>query len=133
MSENKKIKGAQKTKVGNIEFRSKLEARVAKCFDDAKIPYSYESLKIQLMPSFKYNGETLRSVHYTPDFLIYNYIIEVKGYPNDVWSLKKKLILRTILDNNLPYKFRQVSTIKETNEVIKEILKEHGKVASRKN
>ena len=131
MSENKKIKGAQKVKVGNIEYRSKLESRIAKCFEDAKLPYSYESIKLQLIPLFKYNGETFRSVHYTPDFLVYNYIIEVKGYPNDVWALKRKLIVKTIIDNNLPYKFRQVGTVKETNEVIKEILKEHGKITSR--
>lgn len=123
MAENKKIKGATVTKVGNITFRSKLEARVAKCLDDHNIKYEYEKTRLLLIPSILYNGKLYRAAHYTPDFICGNYIIEVKGYPNDSWSLKRKIIINHLVNNN-SYKFREVKNIKELEEVIKEIKKD---------
>lgn len=121
MAENKKIKGATVTKIGNITFRSKLEAKVAKTLEDNNISYQYENTKLMLLPSILYNNKLYRSVHYTPDFICGDFIIEVKGYPNDVWPLKKKIIINHLVNTNSNYKFREVKNLKELNEVIKEI------------
>lgn len=119
--ENKKIKGATVTEYNGIKFRSKLESRVAKYLNDHNIPFEYEPFRLCLLPSITYNGQTFKSVHYTPDFKCGDFLIEVKGYPNDSWSLKRKLIISTIKSNNLPYKFREIHTITDLQEVLMEI------------
>ena len=124
MKDNKKIKGATITKVGNITFRSKLESKVAKCLEDNNISYEYENTKLLLLPSILYNNKLYRPVHYTPDFICGDFIIEVKGYPNDVWPLKKKIIINHLVNTNSNYKFREVKNLKELKEVIKEIQNE---------
>lgn len=119
--ENKKIKGATVTEYNGIKFRSKLESRVAKYLNDHNIPFEYESFRLCLLPSITYNGQTFKSVHYTPDFKCGSFLIEVKGYPNDSWSLKRKLIISTIEKNNLPYKFREIHNITDLQEVLMEM------------
>ncbi len=117
---NKKIIGATITEYQGIKFRSKLEARVAKYLIDNKITFTYEQSILELIPKFKYNEQSIRAVHYTPDFICGNLIIEVKGYPNDVWGLKKKLILKYLLDTKSSLIFEEVHNIKElTNILIK--------------
>lgn len=118
---NKKIKGATVTEYNGIKFRSKLESRVARFLEDNNIQFEYESFKLCLLPTIRYNGQTIRSVHYTPDFKCGNFLIEAKGYPNDSWSLKKKLIIATIERDHLPYKFREVHNIIDLKKVIAEM------------
>lgn len=120
--ENKKIKGATITEYKGIKFRSKLESKVAKYLIENNIPFEYEAIRLCLLPSIIYNGQTIRAVHYTPDFKCGNFLIEVKGYPNDSWSLKKKLIISTIEKNNLPYIFREVHSITDLQEVLMEMV-----------
>lgn len=122
-SNNKKIRGAKSGEFEGIKYRSQLEIRIAKFLKSKNIPFEYESIRLELLPSIKYNGQTLKSVHYTPDFKCGDYLIEAKGYPNDSWSLKKKLIIKTIMDKSLPYKFREVHSIQELNKVLSEM---HG-------
>lgn len=119
--ENKKIINATKVRVGEIEYRSKLERSVAKYLEDNNIPFEYEKHKLELIPTQRYNGQTLRSVHYTPDFICGNFIIEAKGFPNDSWSLKKKVIIQNIIEGKLPYEFREVHSIRELKDVINEM------------
>lgn len=118
---NKKIKGATVTEYNGIKFRSKLESRVARFLEDNNIQFEYESFKLCLLPTIRYNGQTIRSVHYTPDFKCGDFLIEAKGYPNDSWSLKKKLIIATIERDHLPYKFREVHNIIDLKKVIAEM------------
>lgn len=120
-SNNKKIKGAKSGEFEGTKYRSQLEIRIAKFLKSKNIPFEYESIRLELLPSIKYNGQTLKSVHYTPDFKCGDYLIEAKGYPNDSWSLKKKLIIKTIIDKSLPYKFREVHSIQELNKVLNEM------------
>lgn len=119
---NKKIINATKVKVGEVEYRSQLERSVAKYLEDNNIPFEYEKHRLELIPTQRYNGQTLRAVHYTPDFVCGDFIIEAKGYPNDSWSLKKKVIIQNILSGRLPYKFREVHSIRELKDVINEML-----------
>lgn len=122
--ENKKIKNATPTKWNGLTFRSALEAKVAKCLIENGISFEYEATRFDLLPKFEYNNIKYRAVHYTPDFICGNYIIEVKGFPNDVWPLKKKLILLTLINLDSEYKFREVKNLKQLKEVIKEIKNE---------
>lgn len=88
--ENKKVRNATPTQALGLHFRSLLESRVAKELKANNIHFEYENLRLELIPSFRYKGLLYRAVHYTPDFVCGNYIIECKGYPNDSWSLKKE-------------------------------------------
>lgn len=119
---NKKIKNATIEVYKGITFRSKLEASCAKLLDELNIPYQYEPFKIILLPKFNYLGKTLREWSYTPDFVIFNNIIvEVKGFPNDVWGYKKKMILKYIVDNNYNYEFYEVKNKSQLRILINEL------------
>lgn len=122
--ENKKIKNATPTEYNNINFRSKLEARIAKYMTEHDVKYSYEKVKLTLLSTKKYEGTTYRAVTYTPDFIVKDYIIEVKGFPNDTWALKKKLIIDLISRGEINYHFREVHNLRELKQVLFEI---HGK------
>ena len=122
MIKNKKIKNATVTVYNGITFRSKLEAECAKILDEEGIKYQYEPFKIILLPSFKYLGKTLREWHYSPDFVVFNnIIIEVKGFPNDDWGYKKKMILKYIVDHNYMYEFYEVKNKTQLRTLIKEL------------
>ena len=116
---NRKILHATSTIYNNIKFRSKLEASFAKYFDKAHIEYQYEPFKIILLPKFKYYDDTIRSWSYTPDFVLKdNIIIEAKGFCNDVWANKKKMILKYIVDHDYNYKFHEVHSLIQLKKVL---------------
>lgn len=121
MAGNKKIKNAHPKEFNGILYRSTLEAKVARFLTESNIDFKYENTRLTLLPSVRYNNELLRGVHYTPDFICGDYIIEVKGYPNDIWSLKKKLLISLIVSGAIPYKFREVHSILELKKVINEM------------
>lgn len=119
---NKKIKNAKPTEYNGIKYRSKLESEFAKVFDENGIPFEYEPFKITLIPSFKYLGQTIRDVSYTPDFVVYNnIIIEAKGFPNDAYPLRKKMVLKYIVDNNYNYEFYEIKTKNQLLKLIEEL------------
>lgn len=118
---NKKIKNARPKEYNGVLYRSTLEAEVAKYLTENHIDFKYEKVRLTVLPSVRYNNELFRAVHYTPDFIYKDYIIEVKGYPNDVWGLKKKLIISLIKSGQIPYKFREVHSILELKRVIAKI------------
>lgn len=119
---NKKIKNAKPTEYNGVKYRSKLESEFAKVFDESGIPFKYEPFKITLIPSFKYLGQTIRDVSYTPDFVVYNnIIIEAKGFPNDAYPLRKKMVLKYIVDNNYNYEFYEIKTKNQLLKLIEEL------------
>lgn len=90
-----------KTKVGNITFDSKLEAKrytelklleKKGLIKDLTLQPSYE-----LIPSFKKNNKTFRKTCYIADFSYYDnelgkvVVEDTKGFSNDVYKLKRKL------------------------------------------
>lgn len=119
--ENKKVKNATPTVVDGMEYRSKLEARFAQLLTEAHIPFEYETQRWEIVPKQKYRGETLRAVTYTPDFLVFNHAVEIKGFKNDVYPLKKKLIVKFLTDTNSEYIFHEIKTVGEMKEFIKSI------------
>lgn len=104
------IRNATPTYYNGIKYRSKLEARCAGVLDKADISFEYESLKMELLPKFVYMGKTYQPWTYKTDFVILdNIILEVKGYRQaDNYVNKRKMILKHILDNNLPYSFYEI-------------------------
>lgn len=116
---NRKIKNATPEVYNGITYRSKLEASIARLLDELKVPFKYEPFKIILLPSFRYLGKFFRDWSYTPDFVVFNNIIvEVKGFPNDVWGYKKKMILKYIIDHNYCYEFYEVKNKSQMRQLI---------------
>ena len=119
---NKKIINATEVTVNGVKYRSKLEARCAQILKENNIPFEYEPLKIEYIPKFEYYGEKYRAAFYKPDFIIDNkYILEIKGFPNEVYRYKKKLVLLKLLkDNNYTkYRFFEIKTITQLEQWIK--------------
>ena len=111
---NKKVINATEVTIDGITYRSKLESRCAQILKENNISFEYEPLKIEYIPKFEYYGEKYRAAFYTPDFIIDNkYILELKGFPNDNWRYKKKLVLLKLLKDNryTKYRFFEIKTI----------------------
>tara|TARA_R100000781_G_scaffold99272_1_gene62883 strand:- start:295 stop:747 length:453 start_codon:yes stop_codon:yes gene_type:complete len=139
-----KIKNATKCTYKGIKFRSKLELFTYKQLESAGIKSMYEENTYTLLPGFylemdsyepskqgyKNNTKKIRAVTYTPDFVDPKgkWIIEVKGYANDVFPIKWKLFKLYLLENEmdctlfLPKNQKQV---KETVELIKKLENEY--------
>ena len=120
---NKKVINATEVTVNGVKYRSKLEARCAQILKENNISFEYEPLKIEYIPKFEYYGEKYRAAFYTPDFIIDSkYILEIKGFPNEVYRYKKKLVLLKLLkDNNYTkYRFFEIKTITQLRQWIKD-------------
>lgn len=139
-SPNKKVKNATALTVDGIKFRSKLEAYTYRQLKEAGIKSDYEEHKFILVDKFRYEPECyephkikgekvftevpkgVRAMTYTPDFVNLNdgWVIEVKGYANDVFPIKWKLFKNLIKDDSitlfLPSTQKQV---RKTIEIIK--------------
>lgn len=56
-------------------------------------------VKFELQPSFKYNGQVIRSINYVADFVYYDtainktIVVDVKGFKTKEYLLKKKMFL----------------------------------------
>lgn len=91
-------------------FRSTLEAQTAKALDGLGIPYKYEERKVELLPGFRspFQKDKVRSITYTPDFIIGNIMLECKGFETPEWKLKKKLLFKWLLENEPQTLFYQI-------------------------
>lgn len=112
---NKKIRGATSVVEDNIEFRSKLEARLYAVLKENGFSPGYECMTFNICEGFYpklpcydvhydrklkrkifgINTSKVQAITYTPDFTILLgntlVIIEAKGRENDVFPYKKKL------------------------------------------
>lgn len=121
MSENKKIKNASPLEYEGISFKSKLEKMAYQTLREQGLPVEYEPQKFIIWEGFKptvpfYNKDLktrmlkletkkIIDISYTPDFIVkynsYMAILELKGFENNVYPLKKK-IFRKWLETNIP-------------------------------
>lgn len=91
----KKVVNYTKKEFNDTLYRSSLEAWFAKQLTDNNIGFKYEEKSFVIFPETEYNGKTYKAITYTPDFFIDDgTLIEYKGYPNDAWPLKEKMIVR---------------------------------------
>ena len=140
-SGNKKVRNATAKVYKGIKFRSKLELFTYLKLEEAGIAALYEKNKYVLMEGFRFESDTIecnskreyventskvRDITYTPDFVAPNndWVIEVKGFANDVFPLKWKMFKKHLqeLDEETPMLFlpRNQKQVLETIEIIKE-------------
>lgn len=117
-----KIKNASKVTYDGIDFRSKLESFMWKQLKDNKIYAEYEKHKYVLLKEFEWMGEKVREMTYTPDFVSPTFIIECKGYPNEVWPIKLKLFKKLMVDYVMPHALYIPRNQEQCKEVVKQIL-----------
>lgn len=77
------------------KFDSKLELYFYELLLEAKIPFDFQS-PYELVPSFKYNGKTIRPMTLTVDFDFTDYglnvIVDTKGFWREANKMKWKLL-----------------------------------------
>ena len=101
MKDTGRIQGTTPKEYNGVHYRSTLEADTAKNLTLLGIPFSYESRRITLLEGFRcnYQKDKVRAIHYTPDFIIGNIIIECKGFQTPEWKQKKKYVFKYLMEN----------------------------------
>ncbi len=143
---NKKIKNATTIEYDGIAFRSILECNCYKLLKEASISFSYEAQTFELLEGIKgistsvyvpdkknkVRGATslvskpmsIRPITYTPDFIVQKdntvFIIEAKGFQNDIYPVKRKLFLALLesLNDGLEYVFLEPHNLFQMKQVI---------------
>ena len=146
MAGNKKIRGATKTTESGIAFKSEIEARIYKALVAEGFAPLYEKVTFTLsekirptVPFFNrikgllgLDMKPVRAITYTPDFTFeYNgilVVIEVKGFENDVFPVKRNLFRKHLETLNQPSMFFEVRTKKELLETLRIIRMESPQV-----
>lgn len=142
---NKKIRNATASSLGDIEFKSKLELYTYKKLLENNIEADYEKHTFILQDKFEFDGNSyeshkikgekeftnlspnIRSITYTPDFVNKEkkFVIEVKGYSNDVFPMKWKMFKHSICGEG--YDLYLPSTIKQVDAAIELIKQKYDK------
>lgn len=141
MNRNKKIANATRITYDNIQFKSKLEAMCYKTLKEHGIKAEYEKETFVLSPKLKpkipfytrgvktpfhLHMRVIPELTYTPDFT-FNYnnrhvIIEMKGFSNDTYPVKRNLFRKLI--NNKPgvvfFEIRSKSELLKAIKIIKQ-------------
>jgi len=139
----KSLSKAKKHIFEGVNYKSGLEMKMAMELSNAKIPFKYEPIKFILSEGFfleneayerqsngkgqfKQRGEKkILPISYTPDFVGDKWIIETKGYANESFPIKWKLMKKLINGKNITLYKPQCH--KECEEVIRIIKsKENG-------
>lgn len=90
-----------KTVIDGISFDSRQEGQFYELLKRMKAEEEIQNFELQprfeLMPKFKYFGETKRKTEYVADFLIYHLdgteeIIDIKGMATETALLKRKMM-----------------------------------------
>lgn len=144
--ENKKIKNASEITSSGIKFKSHLESMIYRVLTENGITPEYESKTFEFVPKlrptipffnrvskiFGLDMRPIRPITYTPDFIFkYNgilVIIEVKGFENDVFYVKKNLFRRYLEGLGEYSMYFEVRTKKELLEAIKIVKMESPQV-----
>lgn len=144
--ENKKIKNATKTTESGIAFKSETEARIYKALIAEGFDPLYEKVTFTLsekirptVPFFNrikgllgLDMKPVQAITYTPDFTFeYNgilIVIEVKGFENDVFPVKRNLFRKHLETLSQPSMFFEVRTKKELLEALRIIRMESSQV-----
>lgn len=144
--ENKKIRNATKTTESGIAFKSETEARIYKALIAEGFDPLYEKVTFTLsekirptVPFFNrikgllgLDMKPVQAITYTPDFTFeYNgilIVIEVKGFENDVFPVKRNLFRKHLETLNQSSMFFEVRTKKELLEALRIIRMESSQV-----
>jgi len=118
---NRKVRNATVIEYDGHMFKSKLEYRTYKAFQEANIPVGYERKTFTLIDSFTYNNEKIRRITITPDFDGDGFILETKGFATDIFKLRWKLFKNYLCTNGLYYDLYMPRTMKDVHACIKVI------------
>lgn len=113
-SGNKKIRNAQKCELDGIKFDSRLEMRAYSAFKMHNIAFDLKPYFI-LQEGFRYENAAIRPITLTFDFFLttHKMLVDTKGYPNDVFPLKLKMLKRYLLDKGVEPRIRIIKNVKE--------------------
>ena len=111
-------RGGTKIEYDGIKFRSKLEAYCYKKLKEANIYAEYEQHRYTLLPSFKFDNKTIRTITYLPDFVGKDFVIECKGYANESFPLREKLFKYYLTKNEPHMQYFLVKTQKQIDALI---------------
>jgi hypothetical protein len=102
-TENKKIKGAKKVEFEGVVYDSTLELYMRKLLWKHNIPHDFK-VSFLLQDKFRYMGEAIRVIEWTPDFIPFGTIIvDTKGHKTDIFKLRLKLFKKWCVDNGKEY------------------------------
>lgn len=137
---NKKVRNANPLEYNGIKFKSRVEVSIYRLLKTHNIEAKYEEETFILSPPIRptvpfYNRtkkagfhsimSPIDSITYTPDFtFIYNnilVIIEVKGFENDVFPVKRNLFRKLLETLDTYCMFFEVRTQKEMLEALEVI------------
>lgn len=140
---NKRIKNATAITYDGIEFKSKAEVMVYKTLKENGFSPRYEEETFHywngLKPTVPFydlgtnrhlhlNMKKLIGVSYTPDFTFWlngtKIIIEVKGWANDIYPLKKKMFRAYLETLDYPVIFAEIHTKRQLLEFINKLNEE---------
>ena len=129
---NKKIKNATPAVLNDLKFKSSIEKTIYKALIEQGINPAYESYTYILSEGFRptkvfyvrgvtkgfhYEMKPVSNITYTPDFTFtlngIFVIIEVKGFENDTFYIKKNLFRKYLETWNTPVMFFEIRTKKE--------------------
>lgn len=141
MGINRKVRNANPLEYDGIKFKSRVEVSIYKLLRTHNIEAKYEEKTFILSPSIRptvpfYNRTNkagfhsimspISSITYTPDFtFMYNnilVIIEVKGFENDVFPVKRNLFRKLLETLDTYCMFFEIRTQKEMLKAL-EIIK----------
>ena len=139
---NRRILNATPFTYNGIEFKSKTEVMVYKTLIENGFDPKYEEDTFCYWEGRKptvpfydlgkdkhlyLNMKKLVGAHYTPDFTFWcgktKVIIEVKGYANDIYPLKRKLFRAYLETLSYPVIFAEIHTKRQLLEFIHELKK----------
>lgn len=105
-----RIQGVVPKEYNGTRYRSTLEAKTAEALDLMGVPFRYEKERMTLLESFRcpYQKDKVRAIHYTPDFMVGNIILECKGFETPEWNLKRKYIFKYLMENEPDTIFYQI-------------------------
>lgn len=118
---NNKVRNATPLIYDNIEFKSKLEVYCYQKLKESNIQAEYEGKIFVLVPAFTFNKEKVRKMTFTPDFVGETFVIECKGFRNDVFPLKWKLFKYYLYKNRIRYSLYLPRNRKDVDAVIIEL------------
>lgn len=140
---NKKIINSNPNRYRNIDFKSQAETRTYKTLLVEGYNPKYEEITFELSPKVRptvpfYNrtkgkgfhliSEPISPITYTPDFTFkYNgmlIIIEVKGFENDVFPVKRNLFRKYLETVDYPVMYFEIRTKKELLQALEYMKKE---------
>lgn len=119
------VKNVAKVTEDGITFDSRLEHFFWKTCKQLGIAVKVKPEKFTVLEKFKFHAESIRPITYTPDFYLpeYHTIIETKGYANDAFPLRLKLLKKYLVDSGRTEKYKQIKTQKEAKEYLLGLLK----------